>query len=87
MKFRENIAFGYVYPYEVMKGWKNSIGHYHSLLMKNLRYGAIACYRKNEESYWVSMFSEPQIDELVNIIITMWGIYAFILLMKQLMIV
>ena len=66
MKFRENIAFGYVYPYEVMKGWKNSIGHYHSLLMKNLRYGAIACYRKNEESYWVSMFSEPQIDELVN---------------------
>ena len=66
MKFRENIAFGYVYPYEVMKGWKNSIGHYHSLLMKNLRYGAIACYRKNEASYWVSMFSEPQIDELVN---------------------
>lgn len=64
-KFRENIAFGYYTPQEVMKAWKNSTGHYNTIKMKNLKYGAISAYFKGDGCYWTSTFSELDMDEYV----------------------
>lgn len=62
-KFRENIAYGYYEPKDVMKAWKNSTGHYNTIKMKNLKYGAISAYFKTGGCYWTSTFSELDMDE------------------------
>ena len=63
-KFRENIAWGFAYPKDAMKEWKNSPGHYDTIKMKNLKYGAISAYANS--NYWVSLMTEPKLDDIAN---------------------
>ena len=65
-KFRENIAWGFTYPKEAMKAWKNSPGHYDTIKMKNLKYGAISAYVDGDANYWVSLMTEPKLDDIAN---------------------
>ena len=65
-KFRENIAWGFTYPKEAMKAWKNSPGHYDTIKMKNLKYGAISTYVDGGSNYWVSLMTEPKLDDIAN---------------------
>lgn len=65
-KFRENIAWGQPTPKKVMSEWKNSPGHYNTIKMKNLKYGAISVYLGKNDYSWQSMFSEPKLDEVAN---------------------
>lgn len=65
-KFRENIAYGQPTPKRAMSAWKNSPGHYNTIKMKNLKYGAISVYLGKNSYSWQSMFSEPKLDEVAN---------------------
>lgn len=65
-KFRENIAWGFEYPKDAMKEWKNSPGHYNTIKMKNLKYGAISVYSSVNSNYWVSLMTEPKLDDIAN---------------------
>lgn len=65
-KFRENIAWGFTHPKEAMKEWKNSPAHYNTIKMKNLKYGAISAYVDGDANYWVSLMTEPKLDDIAN---------------------
>lgn len=65
-KFRENIAWGQTTPKKVMSAWKNSQGHYNTIKMKNLKYGAISVYLGKNDYSWQAIFSEPKLDEIAN---------------------
>lgn len=49
-----------------MKAWKNSPGHYDTIKMKNLKYGAISAYVDGDANYWVSLMTEPKLDDIAN---------------------
>lgn len=57
----ENIAAGYLTPQEVFEGWKNSPGHYASMLDPNYKYTGVGYaegLNSNEyKAYWVQLFT------------------------------
>lgn len=52
----ENIAYGYVTPDDVVKGWMGSPGHKANILNKRYKSIGVGFYEKNGAKYWVQMF-------------------------------
>lgn len=63
----ENIASSYNTPKKVMKGWKNSSGHYNALKNEKWKTGAIAAYCDGTHWYWVSIFQQYTSEELLEL--------------------
>ena len=62
----ENIAMGATNYKEAMKQWKNSLGHYNNLKSTSHKSGAIACYESGNGTYWVALFSDINVDKILN---------------------
>lgn len=62
----ENIAGSSNNYKDVMKQWKDSSGHYRNMVGKEHKSGAIACYYTKKGAYWVALFSNLDVDELLN---------------------
>ena len=62
----ENIAMGATNYKEAMKQWKNSPGHYNNLKSTSHKSGAIACYESGNGTYWVALFSDINVDKILN---------------------
>lgn len=62
----ENILSG-AYSYkEAMEQWKRSRDHYNNLTLKGHVKGAIACYKSKGDYYWVALFADEDIDNLLE---------------------
>jgi len=62
----ENIAMGATNYKDAMKQWKNSPGHYNNLKSISHKSGAIACYDSGNGTYWVALFSDINVDKILN---------------------
>ena len=62
----ENIAMGATNYKDAMKQWKNSPGHYNNLKSISHKSGAIACYESGNGTYWVALFSDINVDKILN---------------------
>lgn len=62
----ENIAMGATNYKDAMKQWKNSPGHYNNLKSTSHKSGAIACYESGNGTYWVALFSDINVDKILN---------------------
>lgn len=62
----ENITMGSDYFKDAMKSWRKSPGHYHNLVSKTRKSGAIACYRTKKDTYWVALFADIDVDKELN---------------------
>lgn len=62
----ENIAMGAINYKDAMKQWKNSPGHYNNLKSTSHKSGAIACYESGNGTYWVALFSDINVDKILN---------------------
>lgn len=62
----ENIAMGAINYKDAMKQWKNSPGHYNNLKSISHKSGAIACYESGNGTYWVALFSDINVDKILN---------------------
>lgn len=62
----ENIAEGSDNYKDAMKQWKNSQGHYNNLKNPSHKSGAIACYESGNGTYWVALFSDINVDKILN---------------------
>jgi len=63
--FGENIAYGYGYEDVVMRGWKNSPGHYTAMIGSSAAIGIGVAYDEYGIGYFVQLFSS-EIFEPVN---------------------
>ena len=62
----ENIATGQGDYLEVINSWKNSHGHYINMISKSHTVGAIGCYKSKNSVYWVAIFGDNDLDELMK---------------------
>ena len=62
----ENIFGGSTSPKQAMTSWKNSPGHYNNLKSISHKSGAIACYESGNGTYWVALFSDINVDKILN---------------------
>ena len=62
----ENIAMGATNYKDAMKQWKNSPGHYNNLKSTSHKSGAIACYESGNGTYWGALFSDINVDKILN---------------------
>ena len=53
----KNIAYGYGFCADVMKGWDNSAGRRANMLDRNMKKIGVAGYRYKGIIYWVQVFS------------------------------
>lgn len=60
--FGENLYSGYTDPESAMKAWKNSPAHYHNILIKEYKCGAIARYG----NVWCAIFCSEDKSEIEN---------------------
>ncbi len=62
LDFGENLYSGYTDPESAMKAWKNSPAHYHNILIKEYKCGAIARYG----NVWCAIFCSEDKSEIEN---------------------
>lgn len=58
----ENIAYGYLTPDNVMKGWMNSSGHRRNILDADFNAVGVGCFYYNGSYYWVQIFAKKQVS-------------------------
>lgn len=62
LDFGENLYSGYTDPESAMKAWKKSSAHYHNILIKEYKCGAIARYG----NVWCAIFCSQDKSEIEN---------------------
>ena len=63
--YAENAAGGSMGPEEVIKGWRNSPGHYRTFIDSELISGSISCYITSDGTkYWISSFAYIDVDNV-----------------------
>lgn len=62
LEFGENLYSGYTDPEKAMKAWKKSSAHYHNILIKEYKCGAIARYG----NVWCAIFCSEDKSEIEN---------------------
>lgn len=62
----ENIACGASDYDMAIDSWIDSPGHYKNMINKSHKYGAIACYKSKKSIFWVAVFSDCDIDNILK---------------------